>query len=114
MEFETRRLLIRRFTEADAEALYVVLSDPEVMRYIEPPFSLEQTRAFLRDAGLCAPPLVYASPLISRLFSYNCISGLGYPAYFPRFLRSARIELLQDASIGQDILALHIASATAS
>ena len=58
--FATEHLLVRRFTEADAEALYVVLSDPEVMRYIEPPFSLEQTRAFLRDAGLCAPPLVYA------------------------------------------------------
>ena len=57
---ETERLLVRRLQEADAENLYAVLSDPEVMRYIEPPFSLEQTRSFIREAGLCEPPLVYA------------------------------------------------------
>ena len=39
---ETRRLQVRRLEEADAEALYAVLSDPEVMRQIEPPFSLER------------------------------------------------------------------------
>lgn len=57
---ETDRLLVRRLTENDAEALHAVLSDPEVMRHIEPPFSLEQTKAFIRNAGLCDPPLVYA------------------------------------------------------
>ncbi len=57
---ETERLLVRRLQEADDEKLYAVLSDPEVMRYIEPPFSLEQTRSFIREAGLCEPPLVYA------------------------------------------------------
>lgn len=60
MRFETERLLVRSFTEADAEALFAVLSDPEVMRYIEAPFSPEQTRSFLREAGVCEPPLVYA------------------------------------------------------
>ena len=60
MKVETDRLFVRRLTENDADALYVVLSDPEVMHYIEPPFSLEQTRAFIREAGLCEPPLVYA------------------------------------------------------
>ena len=40
--------------------LYAVLSDPEVMRYIETPFSYEQTAAFLRENGLCHPPRVYA------------------------------------------------------
>lgn len=60
MLFESDRLLVRRLTEADTEALYAVLSDPEVMRYIEPPFSMEQTAAFIREAGLCEPPLVYA------------------------------------------------------
>ena len=57
---ETRRLQVRRLEEADAEALYAVLSDPEVMRQIEPPFSLERTRSFLREAGLCETPLVWA------------------------------------------------------
>lgn len=60
MLIETDRLLVRRLTEHDAEALCAVLSDPEVMRWIEPPFSLEQTRKFIRDAGLCDPPLVWA------------------------------------------------------
>ena len=57
---ETTRLLVRRLTEADAGELYAVLSDPEVMRYIEPPFSLEQTRDFILQAGCCEPPLVWA------------------------------------------------------
>ncbi len=30
------------------------------MRYLEPPFDRERSDAFLRDAGLCDPPLVYA------------------------------------------------------
>lgn len=57
---ETERLLVRRLTENDADALYAVLSDPEVMRYIEPPFSREQTQEFIRSSGMCDPPLVYA------------------------------------------------------
>lgn len=60
MRIETDRLLVRRLTEDDAEALHAVLSDPEVMCYIEPPFSLEQTQDFIREAGLCEQPLVYA------------------------------------------------------
>ena len=60
MRAETPRLLVRPFTEDDAEALFAILSDPEVMRCIEPPFTLAQTRAFLRDAGLCHPPKVCA------------------------------------------------------
>ena len=60
MLFETDRLLVRRFREEDAAALFAVLSDPEVMKYIEPPFSMARTEAFIRQAGLCEPPLVYA------------------------------------------------------
>lgn len=60
MLFETDRLLVRRFREEDAAALFAVLSDPEVMKYIEPPFSTARTEAFIRQAGLCEPPLVYA------------------------------------------------------
>lgn len=59
MLFETSRLLARRFTEGDTEALFAILSDPAVMKYIEPPFSMELTRAFVREAGLCEPPLIY-------------------------------------------------------
>ena len=63
MEFvllETDRLLLRRFREEDTKQLCPVLSDAEVMRYIEPPFSMEETSRFIAQAGLCDPPLVYA------------------------------------------------------
>ena len=52
--------LIRKMTLADLDDLYALLSDSEVMRYIEPPFSKEQTVQFLMDAGLSEKPLVYA------------------------------------------------------
>ena len=52
---------IRNIQPGDADALYKLLSDPEVMRYLEPPFDREQTEAFLHQAGLTKPPLVYAA-----------------------------------------------------
>ena len=60
MRLETERLLIRPFVPEDEEELFRALSDPEVMRFLEPPFSREQTGAFLREAGLSSPPLIYA------------------------------------------------------
>lgn len=57
---ETARCTVRLFQPEDAAALHEVLSDPEVMRYIEPAYTLPQTREFIRTAGLCEPPLVYA------------------------------------------------------
>lgn len=58
--FQTEHLTVRPFREDDAGALFPILSDPVVMKYIEPPFTREQTAGFLRRAGLCDPPLVYA------------------------------------------------------
>ena len=52
---------IRRFEESDLLPLFELLSDEEVMRYIEPPYTLEQTEAFLKKAGLSDPPLIYAA-----------------------------------------------------
>ena len=43
---------IRNMTELDTKDLYEVLSDPDVMKYIEPPYSLEQTKRFLVDCGM--------------------------------------------------------------
>ena len=54
-------ITIRNMQPGDADALYRLLSDPEVMRYLEPPYSRAQTEAFLRHAGLVKPPLVYAA-----------------------------------------------------
>lgn len=60
MRLETARVCIRDFCMGDLEALCGLLADPEVMRYLEPVYSKEQTRAFLKAAGLCKPPLIYA------------------------------------------------------
>lgn len=60
MQIETKRLSIRPLQWQDCGALHEILSDPEVMRFVEPPFDREQTRRFIETAGLCAPPLVYA------------------------------------------------------
>ena len=61
-------LNIRRFEEDDLQALYELLSDEEVMRYIEPPYSLPQTEAFLHSAGLSRSPLIYAVETANRDF----------------------------------------------
>ena len=60
MHLETKRCLIRPLSLDDAGALHLCLSDPEVMHFIEAPFDLPKTRAFIRDAGLATPPLVHA------------------------------------------------------
>ena len=53
-------ITIRNMRPGDADALYRLLSDPEVMRYLEPPYDRVQAEAFLHHAGLSEPPLVYA------------------------------------------------------
>ena len=53
-------IIIRRMRSGDGDELYRLLSDPMVMRYLEPPYDRVQTEAFLHDAGLSEPPLVYA------------------------------------------------------
>ena len=54
-------LEIRKMKESDRGPLFLLLSDPEVMRFLEPPFSGEQTQKFLIDAGLSEPPLIFAA-----------------------------------------------------
>lgn len=60
MLLETKRLRLRRLSMADLDALHAVLSNREVMRYIEPPFTLAQTAAFIQKAGMAEQPRVYA------------------------------------------------------
>jgi len=54
----------------DGDELYRLLSDPVVMRYLEPPYDRVQTEAFLHDAGLSEPPLVYAVQEDERFIGY--------------------------------------------
>ena len=57
----TKRCILRRMSLEDAQDLYSVLSDGEVMKYIEPPFDMAGTLEFIKSAGLCEPPLVLAA-----------------------------------------------------
>ncbi len=54
------RFYIRNFTQNDLEPLHALLSDPEVMKYLEPPFTPEQTERFLKSQGLAAPARILA------------------------------------------------------
>lgn len=58
--FTTPRLRVRRFEPTDLDELAGLLADAEVMRYLEPPFTREQTENFLKTAGLVENPLIYA------------------------------------------------------
>ena len=55
------RFFIRKMTPADLEPLHALLSDPDVMKYLEPPFSLAQTEAFLQTQCLISDPRVLAA-----------------------------------------------------
>lgn len=44
---ETERLLLREFTTQDFEALYDILSDPEIMQHYPHPLSEEEVRAWI-------------------------------------------------------------------
>ena len=63
------KLMIRKMTDQDLEPLCVLLSDPDVMRYLEPPYSNEQTRKFLSIAMSDHPP-VYAVDLNGCFIGY--------------------------------------------
>ena len=52
---------IRRMTESDLMDLYGTVSDPEVMKFIEDPYDLDKTKAFLNKAALTETPLIYAA-----------------------------------------------------
>ena len=54
-------LAVRRFREGDLPALAALLADPEVMRWLEPPFDRARAAEFLRTTGLSEPPLIYAA-----------------------------------------------------
>ena len=76
INMETERLRIRRFQKGDANALYRLLSDEAVMRFLEPPFSWEQTVRFLNTYALVDSPAILAVEDRSSQF-------VGYVIYHP-------------------------------
>ena len=53
-------LHIRKMRKNDLEPMYQLLSDPAVMKYLEPPFTKEKTESFLNTCGLTTNPRIYA------------------------------------------------------
>lgn len=47
MMIETERLRLREYTQADFDALYEILSDPETMQHYPAPFDEERTRNWI-------------------------------------------------------------------
>ena len=62
-------LLIRKMDEQDFDPLHSLLSNPDVMRFLEPPYAEEQTRSFLQAAMSEMPP-VYAVDLDGAFIGY--------------------------------------------
>ena len=60
LNIETKRCRIRQFKDSDVDELYLILSNPKVMEYIEEPFTLESTKEFLNKNALSYPPRVFA------------------------------------------------------
>ena len=63
-------LIIRKFSINDFDSLYSLLSDEDVMRYIEPVFTKEKTEQFFTSAGLSENPLIYAVDNDGRFIGY--------------------------------------------
>lgn len=55
MHLETARMLLRPFELGDESALHAILSDPVVMTYVEPAYTVGKTAAFLRDFCITRP-----------------------------------------------------------
>lgn len=47
--FETKRMVVQRFTDADGDLFYQVNGHPDVMRFIRPPKDREASDAFLLE-----------------------------------------------------------------
>ncbi len=73
---DTERLHIRRFQEEDLHALHALLSDADVMKYLEAPYTKEMTERFLFQCGISDPPLIYAVEDREKTF-------VGYVIYHP-------------------------------
>lgn len=58
-QIHTERLTVRRFHKDDCKDVYEYLSDKDVMKYIEYPFTYEETEEFINTFS-CENPRVYA------------------------------------------------------
>ena len=52
--------IIRDYLESDLKGLQEITGDPELMKEMDHPYTVEETEEFLRRYGLNDPPYVYA------------------------------------------------------
>lgn len=79
--FETKRLMVRCFAETDMMDAHEYLSNSEVMKYIEPVFSLSQTKEFIELSGI-KHKLIYA---IIYKQNKKCVGHLIYHPFDDEF-----------------------------
>lgn len=53
------KLVIRKMKIEDAGPLFELMSNPEVMKYMEPPYDYDKTLEFLEEYGIKEPPYVF-------------------------------------------------------
>ena len=63
-------LVIRKMRNEDLEDLYALLSDEDVMRYIEPVYSKAKCEQFLFACGLNEQPLIYTAEDDGQFIGY--------------------------------------------
>ena len=69
--FQTERLLVRNYTENDQENFFLLNSDPDVVRFIRPPKTREESDQFLREVIAAAND----TPLYGRWAAYEKTSN---------------------------------------
>ena len=62
-------ITIRKMKETDFESLHTLLSNPDVMKYMEPPYTEEQTKEFLEYA-MSDEPRVFTAEDDGKFIGY--------------------------------------------
>ena len=117
---KTMNLILRRMKESDLESLYKLLSDSNVMRFLEEPYNKAHTLNFLKEAGMSEPPLVYAVDKDNEFIGYVIFHdyddvsyeigwvlypscwGKGYASYLTKLLIEKAFEMNKQVVIECD------------
>ena len=85
MHIVTDRLILRDFASSDLHDLHEIFSDPEVMQFVEPPYTLKKTLDFLQDfcigrnpPGACAA----VDKETGKVVGYVLFKSLHYPEIY--------------------------------
>ena len=103
---------IRKMTTEDLEPFFKLISNAQVMKYIEPPYSKEKAAEFLSSAGLSESPLIYAVEDDGAFIGYVIyhdydegsveIGWLLYPEYWNKGYASDLTEQLIEKAFSEN------------